>query len=110
MDVYTGMVLAGLIFLASLISVELGISAAIIEIVLGVVAGNVFGIQQMTFSPPSSCTLILIRHLRIAACRHCPAGPLGASRYPCNAEVSLDKTPEMVIMASLTPQRRDLWN
>jgi hypothetical protein len=34
------MVLAGLIFLASLISVELGISAAIIEIVLGVVAGN----------------------------------------------------------------------
>ena len=30
MDIYAGMVLAGLIFLASLISVELGISAAVV--------------------------------------------------------------------------------
>ncbi len=47
MDNYTGMVLAGLIFLASLVSVELGISAAIIEIILGVLAGNFIHVQQL---------------------------------------------------------------
>jgi Kef-type K+ transport system membrane component KefB len=47
MDIYTGMVLAGLIFLASLVSVELGISAAIIEIAFGVVAGNFLGLHQL---------------------------------------------------------------
>ncbi len=46
MDLYVGMVLAGLIFLASLISVELGLSAAIIEITLGVIGGNFLGLQQ----------------------------------------------------------------
>ena len=40
------MVLAALIFLASLVSVEVGLSVAIIEITLGVVAGNVLGVQQ----------------------------------------------------------------
>jgi Kef-type K+ transport system membrane component KefB len=47
MDIYTGMVLAALIFVASLVSVELGISAAIIEITLGVVAGNLLHVQQL---------------------------------------------------------------
>ncbi len=47
MEIYTGMVLAALIFLASLISVELGISAAIVEITLGVVAGNFLHVNQL---------------------------------------------------------------
>ncbi len=47
MDIYRGMVLACLIFLASLVSVELGISAAIIEIILGVLAGNFIHVQQL---------------------------------------------------------------
>ena len=42
-----GSLLAALIFIASLASVELGLSAAIIEITLGVVGGNVLGIQQL---------------------------------------------------------------
>lgn len=46
-DVYVGMVLAGLIFLSSLLSVELGLSASIIEIALGVLAGNVFGVTSL---------------------------------------------------------------
>lgn len=46
-DVYVGMVLAGLIFLSSLLSVELGLSAAIIEIALGVLAGNLFGVTSL---------------------------------------------------------------
>jgi Kef-type K+ transport system membrane component KefB len=47
MELYVGTVLAGLIFLASLISVELGLSAAIIEITLGVIGGNFLGLQQL---------------------------------------------------------------
>jgi hypothetical protein len=47
MDIYTGMVLSALIFLASLVSVELGISAAIVEIALGVVAGNFLHVNQL---------------------------------------------------------------
>jgi Kef-type K+ transport system membrane component KefB len=47
MGIYTGMVLAALIFIASLVSVELGISSAIIEITLGVFAGNFLHIQQL---------------------------------------------------------------
>ena len=47
MELYQGMLLAALIFIASLASVELGLSAAIIEITLGVVGGNVLGIQQL---------------------------------------------------------------
>jgi Kef-type K+ transport system membrane component KefB len=47
MNIYTGMVLAALIFVASLVSVELGISAAIIEITLGVLAGNLLHVQQL---------------------------------------------------------------
>ena len=47
MDTYTGMVLAALIFVASLVSVELGISAAIIEITMGVLAGNFLHAQQL---------------------------------------------------------------
>src|SRR3989442_13080992 len=46
MDVYGWMVLAALIFLASLISVELGLSAAIIETALGVVGGNFLGVER----------------------------------------------------------------
>jgi Kef-type K+ transport system membrane component KefB len=41
------MVLAGLIFLASLVSVELGLSAAVIEMALGVIVGNYLGLQQL---------------------------------------------------------------
>jgi Kef-type K+ transport system membrane component KefB len=47
MEIYTGMVLAALIFLASLVSVELGISAAIIEITFGVIAGNFLHVNQL---------------------------------------------------------------
>ncbi|MBI1744833.1 cation:proton antiporter [Candidatus Acetothermia bacterium] len=47
MELYVGMVLAALIFFASLISVELGLSAAIIEITLGVIGGNFLGLQQL---------------------------------------------------------------
>src|SRR5690349_20665445 len=47
MDLYTGMVLALLTFLASLISIRIGLSAAIIEITLGVIAGNFLGVKQM---------------------------------------------------------------
>lgn len=42
---YVAMVLSALILLASMISVELGVTVAIVEIVLGVVAGNVLGIE-----------------------------------------------------------------
>ena len=51
MDLYVGVVLAVFVFLASLISLELGLSAAIIEISLGVVVGNVlfiYGQQETT--------------------------------------------------------------
>jgi Kef-type K+ transport system membrane component KefB len=41
------MVLAALVFLASLVSVEIGLSAAIIEITLGVVGGNFLGLRQV---------------------------------------------------------------
>jgi Kef-type K+ transport system membrane component KefB len=46
MDLYGWMVLAALVFLASLVSVEFGLSAAIIEIALGIVAGNVLGVER----------------------------------------------------------------
>ena len=42
---YVAMVLSALILVASMISVELGVTVAIVEIVLGVVAGNVLGID-----------------------------------------------------------------
>jgi Kef-type K+ transport system membrane component KefB len=42
---YTAVILTFLVFVASLISVELAISAAIIEIGLGVIAGNCLGLQ-----------------------------------------------------------------
>ena len=44
-DLYVAMVLGILIVLGSMVSVELGLSVAVIEIVLGVVAGNLFGIH-----------------------------------------------------------------
>jgi Kef-type K+ transport system membrane component KefB len=47
MELYVGVMLAALIFLASLISVELGVSAAIIEITLGVIGGNFLHLQQL---------------------------------------------------------------
>jgi Kef-type K+ transport system membrane component KefB len=47
MDLYVGVVIAALIFFASIISVELGLSAAIIEITLGVIAGNFLHVQQL---------------------------------------------------------------
>jgi Kef-type K+ transport system membrane component KefB len=46
MDLYVGAVLAALILLASVLSVELGLSAAIIEITLGVIGGNFLGLEQ----------------------------------------------------------------
>ena len=46
MDLYQGTILAALIFVAGLVSIELGLSAAILEITLGVVAGNFLGIEQ----------------------------------------------------------------
>jgi hypothetical protein len=42
---YVAMVLSILILLASMISVELGVTAAIVEIALGVVGGNILGID-----------------------------------------------------------------
>ncbi len=47
MDFYVGTILAALIFIASLISVELGLSAALIEITLGVLGGNFLGLKQL---------------------------------------------------------------
>jgi Kef-type K+ transport system membrane component KefB len=44
-DLYVALILGILILVSSMISVELGLSVAIIEIVLGVVAGNLLGIQ-----------------------------------------------------------------
>ena len=44
-DLYIATVLGILILLASMLSVELGLSVAIVEIVLGVIAGNFLGIQ-----------------------------------------------------------------
>jgi Kef-type K+ transport system membrane component KefB len=46
MDLYVGVVLAALILVASVLSVELGLSAAIIEITLGVIGGNFLGLEQ----------------------------------------------------------------
>jgi Kef-type K+ transport system membrane component KefB len=45
-DLQVALVLAALILLASIVSVEFGISAAILEITLGVVAGNVLGLER----------------------------------------------------------------
>ena len=46
MDLQVALVLAALILLASIVSVEFGISAAIIEITLGVIGGNFLGLEQ----------------------------------------------------------------
>src|ERR1700689_526962 len=42
-------ILFALVFMASILSVELGLAAAIIEIVFGVVAGNLFHIHATTW-------------------------------------------------------------
>jgi Kef-type K+ transport system membrane component KefB len=42
---YVAIVLSILIMLASMISVELGVTVAVVEIALGVVAGNALGID-----------------------------------------------------------------
>ncbi|MBI1745388.1 MAG: cation:proton antiporter [Acidobacteria bacterium] len=47
MDLYVGLLLAVLTFIASLLSIKLGLSAAIIEITLGVIAGNFLGVTQL---------------------------------------------------------------
>jgi Kef-type K+ transport system membrane component KefB len=44
-DAWIAMAMGLLIFLAAMVSVELGISVALIEIALGVLAGNVLGLQ-----------------------------------------------------------------
>lgn len=44
-DLYVAMALSALILLGSMASVELGLSVAIVEILLGVFAGNVLGIE-----------------------------------------------------------------
>ena len=52
MDLQVALLLAALILLASIVSVEFGISAAIIEITLGVIGGNFLGLERrewMTF-------------------------------------------------------------
>jgi len=41
-------VLAALVLLASVLSVELGISVALVELALGVIAGNLFGLDANT--------------------------------------------------------------
>jgi len=46
MDTLAATILAALVLLASMVSVELGISVAIVEIALGVFAGNVLGITS----------------------------------------------------------------
>jgi len=46
MDLQVALVLAALILLASVVSVEFGISAAIIEITFGVIGGNFLGLEQ----------------------------------------------------------------
>lgn len=46
-ELYVGMLLAALAFAASAASVELALSAAVIEISLGVFAGNVLGLEQL---------------------------------------------------------------
>jgi Kef-type K+ transport system membrane component KefB len=50
-------VLAAVVVLASMLSVELGISVALLELGLGVVAGNLFGLDAnadwWSSSPPS---------------------------------------------------------
>ena len=46
MDLQVALVLAALILLASIVSVEFGISAAIIEITLGVLGGNFLGLER----------------------------------------------------------------
>ncbi len=45
-DAWIAMVMGLLIFAGSLLSVEVGISVALIEIVLGVVAGNFLGVHN----------------------------------------------------------------
>src|SRR3989339_1086357 len=44
-DLAIASIIAGIILIASVISIEFGVAAAIIEIVLGAVAGNLFNIQ-----------------------------------------------------------------
>ena len=39
------LILASLVFAASILSIELGLAAAIIEIALGTIAGNFLGVQ-----------------------------------------------------------------
>ena len=46
MEIYVATAIASLIFLASVISVEIALSAAIIEIVIGVIAGNFLHLQS----------------------------------------------------------------
>lgn len=45
-NLWVAMIGGGLILLASMVSVELGLSVAITEILAGVIAGNVFGLQS----------------------------------------------------------------
>lgn len=45
---FTATIWMGLAFIASLISIKLGISVALVEIFVGVIAGNFFGIHQTT--------------------------------------------------------------
>lgn len=47
MELREGAILAALIFLASLLSVETGLSAAIAEITLGVIGGSFLGLEQL---------------------------------------------------------------
>ena len=59
---YVAMVLSVLILLASMISVELGVTVAIVEILLGVVAGNVLGIdppEWLNFLATFACVVVL---------------------------------------------------
>ncbi|MER3398948.1 MAG: cation:proton antiporter [Chloroflexota bacterium] len=48
-DLYVAAVLSAMILMASILSVELGVSVAIVEIMLGIVAGNLFGFQPTSW-------------------------------------------------------------
>jgi hypothetical protein len=59
-------VLAGVIVVASMLSVELGVSVALLELGLGVLAGNPFGLNPDT---SWSCGRTRVVHLRLRAGR-----------------------------------------
>jgi citrate lyase subunit alpha/citrate CoA-transferase len=64
---YVAMVLSILILLASMISVELGVTVAVVEIALGVVAGNALGIDLEGLLKAAGLPLRTLSDLKKAA-------------------------------------------